>query len=397
MSAIRWTTGYCTNIHPGPDLPTLRSNLVEFVSKVRNKAFPDSDMGVGLWIANPASQDLLESPQALEELRGLLSELCLTPYTLNGFPFGNFHQPVVKHLVYQPTWCEPDRLAYTRNLVGILGALLPSTAIGSISTLPIAWGSLNEEQFAQAARNLMILAHDLHEHEQKTGQRIVVAIEPEPGCALDTSHDMVEFFQRYLSSPLFRRYLTVCHDVCHSAVMFETQTEVLARYAANEITVGKIQVSSAIQVNWSEMDSETKTLAHQHLSSFAEDRYLHQTGRMDELGHFELAEDLPQLLRTDAHLRDHAWCIHFHVPIFLDRFDYFSGTRGAIIECLQAIEQTPSTLCVDHLEVETYAWGVLPPAMRQQSLADSIAMEMSWLNQTLSRSGSETCREDTGP
>lgn len=354
-------------------------------------------MGVGLWIANAASQELLKSPQAIDQLRDQLTQLRLTPYTLNGFPFGNFHQPVVKHLVYQPTWCEPDRLAYTRNLVGILGALLPASAIGSISTLPIAWGKLQQEQLAQAARNLMALAHDLYEHEQKTGQRIVVALEPEPGCALDTSHDMVEFFQQYLSSPLFRRYLTVCHDVCHSAVMFENQTDVLARYAAHDITVGKIQISSAIQVNWSEMDRETKTLAHKQLSSFAEDRYLHQTGRRDDQGQFQLAEDLPPLLRTDAHLRDHAWCIHFHVPIFLDRFDHFSGTRGAIIECLQAMEQTPSTLRIEHLEVETYAWGVLPPAMRQQSLADSIAMEMSWLNQTLNSSENEICREDAGP
>ena len=32
-----------------------------------------------------------------------------------------------------------------------------------------------------------------------------------------------------------------------------------------------------------------------------------------------------------------------------------------------------------HLEVETYAWGVLPPELRQPDLAAGIAQELAWL------------------
>jgi hypothetical protein len=65
----------------------------------------------------------------------------LVAYTINGFPQDDFHQKVVKHRVYRPAWWEPARLEYTRDLVRILDRLLPSGVSGSISTLPIGWGS----------------------------------------------------------------------------------------------------------------------------------------------------------------------------------------------------------------------------------------------------------------
>ena len=33
------------------------------------------------------------------------------PFTFNGFPYGDFHQSVVKHRVYEPTWADAERLA----------------------------------------------------------------------------------------------------------------------------------------------------------------------------------------------------------------------------------------------------------------------------------------------
>src|SRR5690606_25222330 len=111
------------------------------------------------------------------------------------------------------------------------------------------------------------------------GRRIVIAIEPEPGCHFDRATDLVDFFDRYI--PLEdRRYLTVCHDVCHAAVMNEPQSEVLALYHANQMVVGKFQISSAITVNWAEMSLDERQAALTQLSGFAEDRYLHQTGQV---------------------------------------------------------------------------------------------------------------------
>jgi hypothetical protein len=67
---------------------------------------------------------------------------------MNGFPYGDFHEPVVKHKVYQPTWYEPARWKYTLQLAEILNQLLLPGVEGSISTLPIAWPSKVGEPLA---------------------------------------------------------------------------------------------------------------------------------------------------------------------------------------------------------------------------------------------------------
>lgn len=390
MPAHVWTTGYCTNVHAGTDLASIRSNLSQYAIPVREQI--GETMGVGLWIPAEAAHELIDR-SAAAEFAQWLAEARLLPFTFNGFPYGNFHEPVVKHRVYKPAWWQPERRQYTSKLIGILDMLLPEGRTGSISTLPLGWGTsgwgtADAAQLATAATNLRAIANELRDLEQKSGRRIVLAIEPEPGCCLDTSADVVQFFERYFPEPDYRRYLTVCHDICHAEVMFEAQADVLRRYAEYGITVGKVQVSSAVDVRWAEMDAETRQAAVEQLSRFAEDRYLHQTGRLLGNGSKRWVDDLPQWLSQlsqDPSLAggDRRWRVHFHVPIFLEQFGRLHATQEAIRECLRALLQTPSDLRTDHLEVETYAWGVLPEEMRRSGLAESIAAEMRWLHQTL--------------
>jgi len=393
-------TGYCTNIHAGTDLRSLRENLRRYSAEVRHLARPDESLGVGLWVPAQAAQQLVEKPEEIDSLAALLAELRLEPYTFNGFPYGNFHDAVVKHRVYLPDWGDTARLRYTRNLVAILDRLLPQGAVGSISTLPLAWGKEQPDLAAQAATELSTIASELAALESASGRRIVLAIEPEPGCMLDRADDVIAFFASSVA-PEHRRYLTVCHDICHSAVMFESQAEVLGRYAAAGIVIGKVQVSSAIRVPWQRMDEEQMLAALRQLQGFAEDRYLHQTGRCEASGEFSLVEDLPQLLAslqadgaidqsvphlpigTGGPAGDRAWCIHFHVPIFLDRFGVLEGTQDDIVSCLTTLLSSDSSGWIPHFEIETYAWGVLPSTMRQMSLAQSIAGEVQWLDRFL--------------
>lgn len=388
-----WQTGYCTNIHAGIDLAAILQNLEKYSLPVRELAFPGKSLGVGLWIPNEAANDLTESN--CERLRETLHRLHLDPYTINGFPFGNFHQPVVKHKVYLPTWADSQRESFTQKLASILHRLLPENAVGSISTLPLGWGVSEDELAATknlaankfdselaiaSGRHLRSMSEFLRQLESDTGRRIVVAIEPEPGCMLDTSEDICNFFDRHLSDETNRRYITVCHDICHAAVMNEPQNAVIERYIRNGLTIGKVQVSSAIEVRWDELDTETGKAALNQLHQFAEDRYLHQTGVVSAEGHFRLVDDLPSLLaETPSKPNDLRWRIHFHVPIFLEQFGYLSATRPDVLSCLTSLSKIPAAQRINHLEVETYAWSVLPESMRDRSLAQSIASELIWL------------------
>ncbi|QDS87361.1 Xylose isomerase-like TIM barrel [Rosistilla ulvae] len=379
----QWMTGYCTNVHAGTDIAQIRNNLDRIAVPVREQLRTPS-MGVGLWIPAEAASELA-SPNAAADFAVWLADRQLIPFTINGFPYGNFHQPIVKHRVYLPTWWEAARRDYTLQLAEILHRILPADLPGSISTLPLGWGEPlpSRDQMQQAAANLQQVAKRLEQIEQESGRRIVIAIEPEPGCAIDTTDDMIGFFDEYLPAANLRRYLTVCHDICHAAVMCEEQSVVLQRYADAGIGIGKVQVSSAIEVPWHAMDADAQRAAIEQLSGFAEDRYLHQTTVVSESGEQHLVEDLPELLGRADPVHDHSWRIHFHVPIYLDRFGQLHATQQAVVDCIAALSTTKGLDFSGHLEAETYAWGVLPNELKVDNLADGIAHEMRWLQEQI--------------
>lgn len=384
--------GYCTNVHAGTDLGAILTNLRTHALAVRQH-LGLRRLPVGLWFSETAVQEALRADGWMRIQQGL-QDMGLIPYTLNGFPQGDFHSPVVKHRVYVPTWWDASRLAYTRSLVLLLDRLLEPGREGSISTLPIAWGNLppTPEQWHRAAAHLIDLAEELHQRYEEIGRRIVLAIEPEPGCAITDTSSLRRFFADHLSeqrlgserAERIRRHLTMCHDVCHAAVMGEDQAVELRACRDEGIQIGKVQISSAIRVRWTDLNTEEKIAALQQLSQFAEDRYLHQTMVRTIDGRNRLHEDLPELLHghhSPESLEQHEeWRIHFHVPIDIDSWGHLASTRNEIETFLEIAGIDPQAGRTEmHLEVETYAWGVLPEAMRPPHLHLGIARELEWL------------------
>jgi hypothetical protein len=405
--------GYCTNVHAGTDIDSILANLQRCAVQVREHLSTPT-LGIGLWFSEQAAAELISpspkqaSVQKLAKFRDSLHEMGLIPYTLNGFPQQDFHQSVVKHRVYEPTWWQPERLHYTNLLVELLDAILPAQASGSISTLPIAWshtddspGSISDDLLQLAAKQLLRLALDLHRRYEHSGRRIVIALEPEPGCLFTDHASLRAFYERYWSEPavsaqdaeIARRYLRVCHDICHSAVMAEDQFEELEQNTQLGIRVGKVQVSSAIQIPWHALQPHERQLAIEQLQPFAEDRYLHQTLVLHHDGRKELFEDLPTLLRRvrngDSHLCNcREWRIHFHVPIYADRWGPISTTRNEILRFLHCARVNPNWFDgFEHYEVETYAWSVLPPSLATASLPEGISEELRWLNSAIRSEG----------
>ncbi len=82
---------------------------------------------MGLWLPAQAASQLATGA---EDFRKFLSDRRLRPFTINGFPYDNFHQPVVKHRVYKPTWWQQERLDYTKQLADVLAVLLPESQAG---------------------------------------------------------------------------------------------------------------------------------------------------------------------------------------------------------------------------------------------------------------------------
>lgn len=373
------TIAYCTNVHAGADLAETERQLAEHSTRVRELVAPNAMLPIGLWLSAIAAGEL-ESPALVRSFRDRLTALGLEVVTLNGFPFLDFHDHVIKHAVYEPHWGRPERLAYTVRLANILVDLLPDhVRDASISTVPIGWRPTftNEgcgASVGMAASQLEAIASHLARIERDRGIRIHLDLEPEPGCLLDRASHVVDLFdQCFGGSPEVLRHIGVCHDICHSAVMFEPQREALEAYAKAGIRVGKVQVSSAIEADGSRASLEA-------LRHFDEPKYLHQTCVRMDSGEVRFFEDLrPALgLTPKGTVRT-----HFHVPIFLERlgapYESLGTTRGEIAACLAALPPDP----LRTIEVETYAWTVLPEGLQTGRLADGIAAEIRWLREAM--------------
>ncbi len=382
--------GYCTNVHAGATLEQTKANLEEYALAVKRIVSPDEPMGIGLWLSRQCVNELFsQGAEGLPQLGPWLDDHGLIPFTFNGFPYGDFHQPVVKHRVYEPDWSTTDRLGYTHALAAVLTEISPEFSHRSISTLPLGWpkGTSWQVDSEATVANLLGLTKELRRIADTTGVFIHVDLEPEPGCLLQRSSDVVTFFQDHLipagdrhdlPAEVVCAHIRVCHDICHTAVMFENQAEAIACYENAGIRIGKVQVSSAIRIPFDAMSDPERTDTLRQVQAFAEDRYLHQTMIRLPDGDMDFFEDLPLAIASIED--DHPvgeWRIHFHMPIFLDRFGLIETTQDQIRECLRAIKPQDD---INHFEVETYAWNVLPKELRTDDLAEGIAREILWLN-----------------
>jgi hypothetical protein len=382
---------YCTNVHPGEHLPEVLDNLGRYVAEVKALASPSAPFAVGLWLAHDAAVALENG--ALPELRSALREHDLYVPTLNGFPFGAFHGTRVKERVYEPDWRDARRREHSVRLARILAQLLPDGVRGSISTLPGGYkpalrGLVDEERIAGA---LLAYVGDLHALEQDTGKHIMLGLEPEPCCMLETIEETVAFFSTHLQDEravasvaqitgttrsqaerLIRRHLGICLDACHAAVEFENARELVAALRRAEIPIAKVQLSAGLRV------PNVDAAARAALADYAEDVYLHQVvaKRGDTLTRFT---DLPDALAAQP-VPGEEWRIHFHVPVFAERLGVFESTQPFLVELLREHAREPLS---DHLEVETYTWGVLPEALRAGSLPHAIERELRFCMDTL--------------
>ncbi len=371
--------GYCTNIHAGESWPEVHEVVRTMVSAVKARVSPDAPFGVGLRLSARAAL-ALEAPGELARFRETLHERGLYVFTINGFPYGDFHGTRVKESVYRPDWTEPMRVEYTLRLARILAALLPdSVRTGSVSTVPLGFRAAGVAgvRAAAMADALRRVATELAALTHATGKRVVLALEPEPACALETTVDAVRFFEDELfaraaqSEAAVRAHVGVCLDACHAAVELEEPKEAVARLEGAGIAIAKIQLTNAIEARGSE--------ARAKLARFAEDTYLHQCvvrhGDGSVTRYLDLEEALGHDFGEDAVLRT-----HFHVPIFLERLGELHGTQGFLRELLALVRARALT---EHLEVETYTWDVLPAEHRQPSVVDDIARELAWVREVL--------------
>jgi sugar phosphate isomerase/epimerase len=338
-----------------------------------------SELSLGLWLSR-ASLSAIEH-QGTDDLRAALAEAGLFVVTLNGFPYGNFHAEVVKRAVYRPDLTSDARRHYLLVLARVLSQLLPADAAeGTISTLPIGHvDELSAGAVERAAEQLCRLSEQLARLADRTGKPVRICLEPEPGCALETTAQAIHFFTHELpraaartgtSASLLATHLGVCYDTCHQAVAFEDAAASIEALVSAGVPIGKAQLSSAL-----ELTDPSSEESRAELLTFNEPRFLHQARARRDEDTLAAVDDLPEVAALP---QGSPWRVHFHVPIHRALVGRITTTRKFLEDALAAFLRLPR---LPQLEVETYTWSVLPAQERPnnaEELVRGLADEIRW-------------------
>jgi sugar phosphate isomerase/epimerase len=386
---------YCLNVHPGETWDENFEAIRTVTLEIRKRVAPNVPFGLGLRLGHTAA-DQLANPETLHQFKDFLETHDLYVFTINGFPYGEFHKVPVKSRVYSPDWRSLKRLNYTILLAEILSKLLPEGVSGSISTVPGSYkgwirGLMDRTEMIQ---NLMrCVAHLAHIHKE-TGKEIHLGLEPEPDCFLETTDGTIDFFIRELrgegkqylarligtsereADDMIVQHLGVCFDTCHMSLQFEDLGESISRLTANSIRLSKIQISAALKAR-----SLEKSL--KRVADFADPVYLHQVKARTAGGEIRSYEDLP-IAMSHGDVRNRSidqWRIHFHVPLYFSG-DHELGSTGNDLS--EGFFRSAAGSGCPHFEIETYTFNVLPEQFKQKNLVESIALEYAWVLSRLS-------------
>lgn len=386
---------YCSNIHAGERWSEVSAALAAHLPDIRARLAANGPMAIGLRLSAAAAETLAQ-PGELSAFRAFLADGGYYVFTINGFPFGAFHGTRVKENVYLPDWHDRRRLEYSNRLADIMAALLPDDVpSGSVSTVPGAFRrTLTPESAGGIATMVWRHAAHLVALEQRTGRRILLALEPEPACFLETTDDAVRFFSDWLfdarrlreaqgdigaalTVEQVRAHVGLCYDACHMAVQFEDHARSLSALEAAGITIAKVQVTSGLHL------AEGAGATVEQLAGFAEDTYLHQVVQHDA-GTFARYDDLPEALAASAAnpSASRQWRVHFHVPVHRGGAGALGTTQTDLERLLELVKQRRTC---PYFEVETYTWSVLSPSCRAENLAAEIAAELAWTREVLVR------------
>lgn len=375
--------GYCTNIHRGETWAETFESLKTHTLAVRDRVCPRAPYGIGLRLSARASRELSNPSTLLEFQRWLGAKHCYV-FTINGFPYGQFHGTRVKEQVYQPDWTTPQRLDYTNRLFDLLAQLLPPGVEGSVSTLPGAFKeSVHHADTAKHIRdNLWRCVEHVARISVQADRKMHLGLEPEPLCLLETSGETIHFFDRLNTEhPRDERldFLGVNYDTCHLAVEFEEAANALAALHQHRIKLSKIHLSNALRV--------TPTLEVRNtLRGFADDVYLHQTVIRRADGQRIIYRDLGDALGCEHEPAEtDEWRIHFHIPLHSPPTELFGNTADHLLQTLDVLAADPARC--PHLEMETYTWEVLPSDLKNRDVVDQLAAEYNWTLAALKERG----------
>jgi hypothetical protein len=367
---------YCTNVHRGSTWEETFHALETYVLEVKGLVCPHERFAIGLRLGAKAAKSLSD-PKVLSTFQNWLDDKNCYIFTINGFPYGNFHGERVKEQVYRPDWTETDRLEYTVLLFKILENLLQPGEEGSVSTLPASFKEFHpaNEIPASTYENLSQCALEIDRIKQAKGLDLHLGLEPEPLGSFETTEETLSFFEqlkKHAGNENLSTLIGVNYDCCHLAVEYENASDGLNQLKQAGIRLSKLHLSSALKAEPTMENLKT-------LQSFVEEVYLHQVVVGKEGKVIRRHKDLDIALGNENDPMEEQgdeWRIHFHVPLHSSPKEPLGDTKNHVLDTMDWLARNP-TAC-RHLEMETYTWEVLPSELQSLEVVEQVAKEYEW-------------------
>jgi hypothetical protein len=377
---------YCTNVHRGETWAETFAALEQHTLRVKQRVQPQGRYAIGLRLSDVAARELSDPQSLLQFHRWLDAHDCYV-FTINGFPFGQFHGTRVKENVYRPDWSDVRRLEYTTRLFDLLAQLVPSGIEGSVSTSPGSFKDFittPEQERAMRANFWRCVGH-IATVSEKSNRQLHLGVEPEPFGWFENTAETLNFFAQmrdeHPGDSRLERHLGVNYDACHFAIEFEDAAQSVAKFQEHGIRLSKIHLSNALRL-------APHGTSVQQLAAFAEDVYLHQVIARAAEGSLTRFRDLAPALNSPLAQSPDAnseWRVHFHVPLHWQPTGELNTTADHVLGLLKLLAAQPQ-LC-SHLEMETYTWAVLPESIHSRDVVDQIVAEYDWTLRQLAEHG----------
>lgn len=365
---------YCTNVHPAETWEetflALKTHALKVRSHLREKGLLPSEApyALGMRLSARAAQELLNGQ--LDAFQQWLKEEDCYVFTINGFPYGAFHNTRVKEQVYAPDWTTKERLSYTLNLFEIISALNPADRSLSVSTLPGSFKEFKADEL-QIFKHLETLALAIEKRSVERQQDLHLGLEPEPLGHFENLEESIAFFDRLTQwsayPEIILKRVGINYDTCHFALEYEDCEQALRAFKKTGIRISKVHLSNALALDGRNAE------AVEMLSQFNEPTYLHQVLGRTKDGLIERYRDLPEFFKSEETYEE-LRC-HFHIPLYEQPIAPLSSTLTHAEAALQHLNIDPR-YC-PHFEIETYTWQVLPNQFKQE-LEAMITAEYEW-------------------
>ncbi len=375
--------GYSSNLHAAETVVELEQVLAGFTRDARER-LGWQRIGLDLRLGSAAIREMTRDPASLARLRRALDRAGASAHSLNAFPLRPFQAAVVKADAYRPDWTEDERTDDTIAIIPVALGLCDDAFV-TVSTVPGSYRPFGaaKNDHAVIAANLGRFAGHAAKTKRSAGRTVMLCLEPEPWCTLETSHDVVAFWRgplaeagvvaaaRVLDGDLaaartaIAEHLGLCFDTCHFSLAFEDQRAAAERLVGAGVPLGKCQFSAAPEVR----DPHRDATGVATLRALAEPRFMHQTAASSASGSLSKVEDLDQLDTCLARLPNAtAVRSHFHIPV--DREPQTSGLSSTVADSRLGLAACLAHGC-RHISVETYTWSILA-AHERDALAGTV-------------------------